>query len=133
HGHSYSAHAMGCTAAVKAIKWFKNSQTNKNLVPEQESLGELWKEELVVRLSSLPNVSRVVALGTLCAIELAAQGSDVGYASTCGRSIVDQLRRDGIYMRPLGNVLYTMCGPCTSPSTCDSVLERVYGTILRFG
>lgn len=30
-------------------------------------------------LSSLPNVKRVVSLGTLCAIELKAEGSDAGY------------------------------------------------------
>jgi dethiobiotin synthetase/adenosylmethionine--8-amino-7-oxononanoate aminotransferase len=33
----------------------------------------------VNQLSSLPNVKRVVSLGTLCAIELKAEGSDAGY------------------------------------------------------
>ena len=31
------------------------------------------------QLSSLPNVKRVVSLGTLCAIELKAEESDAGY------------------------------------------------------
>lgn len=40
---------------------------------------QLWDGTLVKQLSSLPNVKRVVSLGTLCAIELKAEGSDAGY------------------------------------------------------
>ena len=40
HGHSYSAHALGCTAAAKSIKWFKNPQTNQNINSEGKSLRE---------------------------------------------------------------------------------------------
>jgi dethiobiotin synthetase/adenosylmethionine--8-amino-7-oxononanoate aminotransferase len=40
---------------------------------------QLWDGTLVNQLSSLPNVRRVVSLGTLCAIELKAEGSDAGY------------------------------------------------------
>ncbi|KAI4965285.1 hypothetical protein ZWY2020_054897 [Hordeum vulgare] len=54
HSHSYTAHAMGCSAT-------------------------LWDGTLVNQLSSLPNVKRIVSLGTLCAIELQAEGSDAGY------------------------------------------------------
>uniref|UniRef100_A0A9I9EDT4 Bifunctional dethiobiotin synthetase/7,8-diamino-pelargonic acid aminotransferase n=1 Tax=Cucumis melo TaxID=3656 RepID=A0A9I9EDT4_CUCME len=32
HGHLYSAHALGCTVAVKSIKWFKDPQTNLNII-----------------------------------------------------------------------------------------------------
>lgn len=44
HGHSYSAHAMGCAAAVKSIKWFKDYKTNMNLIPESRLLHEVkWQ------------------------------------------------------------------------------------------
>ncbi|GMN52124.1 hypothetical protein TIFTF001_021281 [Ficus carica] len=167
HGHSYSAHAMGCTAAAKSIKWFKDPQTNSNIVSEGRSLKEmtladllcdagvvgsplgvsrpvggscgvaqkrghlcdnrkgcLWDEELVYKISSHPAVQRVVALGTLCALELRAEGSNAGYASTYARSLLKKLREDGIYMRPLGNVIYLMCGPCTSSEVCFQVLTK---------
>ena len=41
HGHSYSAHAIGCSAAVQSIKWFKNSQRNVNLIPGADLLREV--------------------------------------------------------------------------------------------
>jgi dethiobiotin synthetase/adenosylmethionine--8-amino-7-oxononanoate aminotransferase len=42
---------------------------------------QLWDNALVKQLSSLPNVKRVVSIGTLCAIELKAEGLDSGYVS----------------------------------------------------
>ena len=42
---------------------------------------QLWDNALVKQLSSLPNVKRVVSIGTLCAIELKAEGLDAGYVS----------------------------------------------------
>ncbi|ONK70535.1 uncharacterized protein A4U43_C05F34720 [Asparagus officinalis] len=129
HGHSYSAHAMGCSAAAKAIQWFKDPCTNTNIEPEGKKLKELWDGKLVLQISSLPAVQRVVALGTLCAIELRAKGAEAGYASLYARSLIQKLRDDGVYMRPLGNVIYLMCGPCTSPHFCNQQLNKVYERI----
>eukprot|EP00268_Persea_americana_P043244 TRINITY_DN4341_c0_g1_i3.p1 TRINITY_DN4341_c0_g1~~TRINITY_DN4341_c0_g1_i3.p1 ORF type:complete len:169 (+),score=21.26 TRINITY_DN4341_c0_g1_i3:1189-1695(+) len=132
HGHSYSAHAMGCTAATKAIQWFKDSQTNLNIIPEARRLRELWDNELLIRISSHPAVLRVIVLGTLFALELKAKSSDTGYASLYSLSLVRKLRGDGIYTRPLGNVIYFMCGPCTSPQVCNQVLSKIYQRIDEF-
>uniref|UniRef100_A0A9I9E153 Bifunctional dethiobiotin synthetase/7,8-diamino-pelargonic acid aminotransferase n=1 Tax=Cucumis melo TaxID=3656 RepID=A0A9I9E153_CUCME len=41
HGHSYFAHALGCTVAAKSIKWFKDPQTNLNIISEGTSLREV--------------------------------------------------------------------------------------------
>nr|GME13234.1 bifunctional dethiobiotin synthetase/7,8-diamino-pelargonic acid aminotransferase, mitochondrial [Ipomoea batatas] len=119
HGHSYSAHALGCTAAVKSMKWFKDCKSNSNLTCDGRLLKELWDENLVRQISLLPAVGRVVVLGTLCAMELQAEGSNAGYASLYAANLIQKLRGDGIYMRPLGNVIYVMCGPCTSPQASE--------------
>lgn len=133
HGHSYTAHAMGCSAAVKAIQWFRDPSTNSNLDFDHMKLKELWDGTLVNQLSSLPNVKRVVSLGTLCAIELKAEGSDAGYASLYARSLLQQLREeDDVYLRPLGNVLYLMCGPCTTRDSCTQQLHKVHRRLCSF-
>ncbi|XP_038878691.1 bifunctional dethiobiotin synthetase/7,8-diamino-pelargonic acid aminotransferase, mitochondrial [Benincasa hispida] len=132
HGHSYSAHALGCTAAAKSIKWFKNPQTNQNINCEGTSLRELWDENLVFGISSHPAVKRVVALGTLFALELLADGFNAGYASLYSRSLLLKLREDGIYMRPLGNVIYLMCGPCTKPDRCSQLLIKLLSRLDEF-
>ncbi|XP_050217173.1 bifunctional dethiobiotin synthetase/7,8-diamino-pelargonic acid aminotransferase, mitochondrial [Mercurialis annua] len=132
HGHSYSAHAMGCTAAAKSIKWFKDPSTNFNIIAERRLLRELWNEELIQQISSHPSVQKVVVLGTLFALELRAEGSDAGYASQYSRSLILKLREDGIYMRPLGNVIYLMCGPCTAPETCSQLLIKLQRRLEEF-
>ncbi|XP_015878220.3 bifunctional dethiobiotin synthetase/7,8-diamino-pelargonic acid aminotransferase, mitochondrial [Ziziphus jujuba] len=125
HGHSYSAHAMGCTAAAKSIKWFKDPQLNRNIASGGRLLRELWDEKMVGEISSHPAVQRVVVLGTLCALELRAEGSNAGYGSLYASSLLKQLREDGIFTRPLGNVIYFMCGPCTSPEVCRQLLIKL--------
>ncbi|KAK6944241.1 Aminotransferase class-III [Dillenia turbinata] len=132
HGHSYTAHAMGCTAASKSINWFKDPQKNLNVAPEGKFLRELWDVELVHQISLHPSVERVVALGTLCAIELQVESCNAGYASLCASSLLQKLREDGVYMRPLGNVIYLMCGPCTSPLICRQLLIKVYRRLEEF-
>ncbi|XP_078433990.1 adenosylmethionine-8-amino-7-oxononanoate transaminase isoform X2 [Wolffia australiana] len=132
HGHSYSGHPVGCSVATKAIRWFKDTSTNPNLCVDGNGLKELWDEGLVQQVSSHFAVRRVVALGTLCAIELRAEGSDAGYASLYASSLIRILREDGVYMRSLGNVIYLMCGPCTSPDVCRAQLLKVYRALDRF-
>ncbi|KAJ0772922.1 putative dethiobiotin synthase, Adenosylmethionine--8-amino-7-oxononanoate transaminase [Helianthus annuus] len=35
-------------------------------------------------------------------------------------------------MRPLGNVIYMMCGPCTSHRVCLQMLEKLYMRLDEF-
>lgn len=133
HGHSYSAHALGCAAAAKSMQWFKDPSTNIN-IEDGGKLKEIWDMKLVHQISLLPSVKRTVALGTLCAIELHATGTDLGYASLQASSLVQQFRRDDdIYIRPLGNVIYLMCGPCSSQQFCSQQLNKVYKRISQLG
>ncbi|CAL0325586.1 unnamed protein product [Lupinus luteus] len=132
HGHSYSAHPMGCMAAAKSIPWFKDPCSNPNITSEGRLLRELWDDKMVRQLSSHPAVQRVVALGTLCALELKAEGSNAGYGSLYARSLLQHLREDGVYMRPIGNVIYLLCGPCTSPEICHQLLLKLYKRLEDF-
>ncbi|XP_061361684.1 bifunctional dethiobiotin synthetase/7,8-diamino-pelargonic acid aminotransferase, mitochondrial [Gastrolobium bilobum] len=132
HGHSYSAHAMGCMAAVKSIQWFKDPSSNANVSSEGRLLRELWDDKMVRQISLHPAVQRVVALGTLCALELKAEGNNAGYGTLYARPLLQKLREDGVYMRPLGNVIYLMCGPCTSPEICNQLLVKLYKRLEEF-
>lgn len=54
------------------------------------------------------------------------------YASLYTSSLVQQLRADGLYIRPLGNVIYLMCSPCTSPHFCSQQLCKLHQRIYEF-
>ncbi len=51
------------------------------------------------------------------------------YASVLSKGLVEGLRHDGIYVRPLGNVVYLMCGPLTNPESCSTLLQKLHAQL----
>jgi dethiobiotin synthetase/adenosylmethionine--8-amino-7-oxononanoate aminotransferase len=129
HGHSYTAHAIGCASAAISLQYFSNPLRNPNLLPSGRRLKEFWKPELVSEISWHQAVHRVVSLGTIFALELHTNAADSGYASVLSKGLVEGLRHDGIYVRPLGNVVYLMCGPLTNPESCSALLQKLHAQL----
>lgn len=154
HGHSYTAYPIGCAAAVASLHLLSCPESNPNLcspcrcpkTPRCTApcgrLLPLWdKQRTVMDLSYHPLVSRVVAVGTVLAVEIiathgvgaAASGSNglnnssstsstkitgTGYGSVSAVQVVRRLRDAfGIYARPLGRVVYVMVPPTAPPET----------------
>eukprot|EP00890_Picochlorum_soloecismus_P005958 jgi/Picsp_1/6363/NSC_03712-R1_adenosylmethionine-8-amino-7-oxononanoate aminotransferase-like protein len=124
HGHSYTAHPIGCAAGLHALRIFSNANSNPNLEPDgSQSLSSLWNDENVRIISSLPGVHGAYALGTVLAVELKASNS--GYESNAAAQVAEVLKDYGIYARPLGNVIYLMATPLTLKITCDKLLSTL--------
>lgn len=132
HGHSYTAHPIGCAAAIHALKVFTS---NPNLCsPEKNSnckcespcgrLLPLWDDRQVQEISHLQNVKGVFALGTILSIQMKSSDSS-GYESNAAAQIVEALSSQGIYARPLGDVVYLMVTPLTSKATCDNLMMKL--------
>ncbi|GIM11982.1 hypothetical protein Vretimale_15413 [Volvox reticuliferus] len=173
HGHSYTAYPVGCAAAVASLELLSNAETNPNLCapgrcPKNPTcttpcgrLLPIWDEQHAVSvLSYHPLVSRIAAVGTVLAVELAttasatassAQSSGGGYGSVSAVQVVRRLRDVyGIYARPLGPVVYLMVPPtarretaswladclaraldeCTAPAVADSTLTEADGVVV---
>ena len=139
HGHSYSAHAVGCAAGAAALQLLSAPALNPNLcTPEvsgrcqrggacEEPCGRLlplWDEDRVVRLSCHPAVQRAMVLGTVVALELRADGTS-GYASNAAQRVTAALRQAGVFARPLGNVVYLMVTPSTDRQQCAALLAQL--------
>ncbi|EKX52140.1 hypothetical protein GUITHDRAFT_161318 [Guillardia theta CCMP2712] len=133
HGHSYTAHPIGCSVAIAAFDIFSDPELNPNLSAKQDKLVELWPMDKVVALSQRAVVKRVVPLGTVLVLELQTVGSSEqafeGYASSLAKPYVEKLRERGIFLRPLGNVMYVMVTPTTSPSKCREILDLIADVI----
>ncbi|KAJ3158472.1 hypothetical protein HK101_001311 [Irineochytrium annulatum] len=120
HGHSYTAHPVGCQVAVEALRMYEG-------IPK----GDRWNPKDVDALSRLPNVSGVVCLGTVLAVELTT--ATRGYtAAKLSSSIAARLRDNhGVFMRPLGNVLYAMLSHTTPDAVAADVLKAMMEEIGR--
>lgn len=138
HGHSYTAHPVGCSAALQALATFTDPGVNANLcspgaqgrcqngnqcTTSCSRLLPLWDEERVQQLSRKEGVERIVALGTVLAVELKA--SATGYTSNAAVGVVAELRQRGVFTRPLGNVVYVMVTPMTSRKQCNVLLTAL--------
>mmetsp|Transcript_19255 Transcript_19255/g.46502 ORF Transcript_19255/g.46502 Transcript_19255/m.46502 type:complete len:860 (+) Transcript_19255:74-2653(+) len=121
HGHSYTAHPIGCQAGVAALDLMASRDTNPNFVSLGQPLEDHWAEADVLALSHLPQVRRVLALGTLLAVELKDEGGG-GYQSKASAVVVAHLRENGVFARPLGNVVYLMVTPSTRQSKCAELM-----------
>lgn len=151
HGHSFTAHPVGCVAACTAMDIMNDPKFNPNLVtrmdqeenhtqdqgpspqpscipylqqnPISGSLTPLWDDDLVIELSNHWKLQGVVAIGTVFAATLKPDEEEVtGYRSNRAREVTRRLRLRGVFARPLGDVVYLMVGVTTPRSVCTRLL-----------
>ncbi|KAL2889092.1 dethiobiotin synthetase [Ceratocystis lukuohia] len=139
HGHSYTAHPMGCQVGVESIKalrklsegssWdtFKDNWEQEGSHSKDRNVWSVWPIEFV---KSLPGdyVEGAWALGSVLAIYV-RDSAGLGYKSTASMALHENLLRslDGwnIHNRILGNVLYLMVGQNTTMQEVKELCERI--------
>ena len=150
HGHSYTAHAVGCAVANESLRtmmkldtspaWTAHREDWAPTASAAESAGpgknawSMWSHFFVTRVSHKLNVDSVFAIGSVLAISMKDPiGS--GYASTAATGLRDQMfagrKEDSavIHSRVLGNVLYLMAAMTTSRDTLRQVEETVLAAL----
>ncbi|KAK4703477.1 bifunctional dethiobiotin synthetase / adenosylmethionine---8-amino-7-oxononanoate aminotransferase, partial [Phenoliferia sp. Uapishka_3] len=112
HGHSYTAHPIGCTVANRTLDILENMKeggawsgaTNEwkaadelaitSVASESTSspaVWSFWSNAFITNVSSLPNVDGAMAIGCVLAIHLSAADS-AGYQSTASEAFLRRLR-----------------------------------------
>ncbi|MFK5881159.1 MAG: adenosylmethionine--8-amino-7-oxononanoate transaminase [Sulfurospirillum sp.] len=97
--HSYTGNTLACAVANAVLDIFEK----ENIIEKNREKIELIKT-LTKPLEKLPNVKEVRQRGMICAIEL--QGYDS--KERIGLRFFQEALKEGIYIRPLGNVIYFM-------------------------
>ncbi|THZ08576.1 PLP-dependent transferase [Aureobasidium pullulans] len=144
HGHSYTAHAVGCDIAKYSLKTMQDMDEGstwtsfKSAWKQEEGDGKqnlwsMWSQDFVRELSLRSNVESVFALGSVLAISLKDPAGS-GYTSTAATGLRDTLLHDSseenaIHSRVLGNVLYLMASMTTAPETIASIQRKVQAAI----
>jgi len=93
HGHSYTAHVVGCNVAVDSLKrmekmegqgsWdtFRNDWAEGE--PARNAVWSMWSRDFVIRASNIEQVDYIVSMGSVLAISLKdAQGSGKSLRAT---------------------------------------------------
>ena len=116
HGHSFTANPLGCAAALASLDLLEQ-------IPERYGQFEQRHRRWLELLRGQRRVRRIRCLGTMAAFEVEA--GQAGYLNPVGRQIQRHGLAQGVYLRPLGNVVYLL--PPLGIS--DPQLEQCYRAI----
>lgn len=141
HGHSYTAHPVGCQVAVESLKqllamdrtgqWAWAKDTGRG-----GGVWSVWPAALIDKLCGGERVFGAWALGSVLAVHL--RDDEAGYSSNAAASLRAGMMRGergdaddngpwNVHCRVLGNVLYLMAGQTTARED----VARVAGLLER--
>jgi len=118
HGHSFTANPLGCVAALASLDLLEAS-------PERHRGMEERHRPHLERLAGLRGVRQPRLLGGIAAFDLVVDSP--GYLNPAGKRLAALVRREGVFLRPLGQVIYLLPPLCID----DEQLERCYRAIAR--
>jgi adenosylmethionine-8-amino-7-oxononanoate aminotransferase len=122
HGHSYTGNPIACAAAVASLGLFRTEGT----VDRFQVMTERWAAHAPA-FAALPRARDVRWLGGVFALTL---DGGVGYHDPIGGKVQRAALASGLYVRPLGDVVYLMPPACVTPDELDEALDRLRAAIL---
>jgi adenosylmethionine-8-amino-7-oxononanoate aminotransferase len=127
HGHTYGGNPLGAAVALATLDVFEEEQTLAHLPPKIERL-----REHLGRIAQRPHVGDVRQRGLIAGIELVSdRPSKAAYPweEKRGIAVCDWARRQGVLLRPLGNVLVILPPLSITLDELDRIALAVEGGI----
>jgi adenosylmethionine-8-amino-7-oxononanoate aminotransferase len=106
HGHTYAGNPLGCAVATASMKLFRDRKIIEGLPPKIEAL-----RRALASLQAHPHVGEIRQRGLMVGIELVRDResrSEYEYERRIGHQVCLEARRQGVMLRPLGNVVVIM-------------------------
>jgi adenosylmethionine-8-amino-7-oxononanoate aminotransferase len=125
HGHTYGGNPLGAAAALATLEIFEDERTLENLKPKIARLSDHLQ-----RIAKLPHVGDVRRCGFMDGIELVRDRmtkEPYPWAEKRGIRVCQHALTEGVWLRPLGNVVVIM------PPLAITLeeLDRVCGAVER--
>jgi adenosylmethionine-8-amino-7-oxononanoate aminotransferase len=125
HGHSYTANPIACAAAISSWHILHSEKTQQRIAAISKKTQD--------RITGIGAVSKRVKdsrnLGTIGVIELA---NDRTYFNSSGRSIFKWALSKGVFLRPLGNVIYAVPPYCCTDDEIDLIYDVIEEVVYEF-
>lgn len=119
HGHTYTGNALACAVGLASLDVFDREGVLDHVNARARQLTAILSREFV----PLPHVGDVRQWGLMIGIELVQDGRARPYppAERIGMRVIQEARRHGAILRPLGNVIVLMPPLCIS----EAEIERL--------
>jgi adenosylmethionine-8-amino-7-oxononanoate aminotransferase len=122
YGHSYGGNPLGAAVAREVLAVFREEDILARAAPKAARIAEAF-----ARMASVPGVAATRSIGMIGALDLAIGPSYLGGA---GWRVYEEARRRGVYLRPLGDVVY-IAPPLTIADDLLAELLRVVEASVR--
>jgi len=123
HGHTYTGNPLACAAALANLDVFQKERTLAKLAPKIKFLAKKLK-----MFYNLPVCADVRQKGFMIGIELKGRLED-----RVGAKVCQQVRKYGVILRPLGNVIVLMPPLSISVEELDFLVMATYRAIEENG
>jgi adenosylmethionine---8-amino-7-oxononanoate aminotransferase len=120
YGHTYCGNPLGAAVAREVLAIYREEQILERAAPKARAIATAF-----AALSELPRVGSARALGMIGAVDLDDAAQDGGYLAPIGWRVYEAALRRGLYLRPLGNVVY-VAPPLNIP---DADLDELLGKV----
>ncbi len=107
HGHTYTGNALACAVAIASLDVFARDRVLDHVQQRSRQARDLLQRDIAL----LPHVGDIRQHGLMVGIELVEnRETRQGYAlrERMGARVIQCARRQGVMLRPLGNVLIWM-------------------------
>jgi adenosylmethionine---8-amino-7-oxononanoate aminotransferase len=128
HGHSYTGNPLACAAALACLDLFDKEKVLEGLQGKIGMLDE-WLRELL----TLPHVGDVRHAGFMAGVELVrekATKEPYAWEEKVGWKVAYYARDNGVFIRPLGNVIVIMPPLSISGQNLKRLLEVIRSAIM---
>jgi adenosylmethionine-8-amino-7-oxononanoate aminotransferase len=128
HGHSYTGNPLACAAALACLDLFDKEKVLEGLQGKIGMVDE-WLRELL----TLPHVGDVRHAGFMAGVELVrdkATKEPYAWEEKVGWKVAYHARDNGVFIRPLGNVIVIMPPLSISGENLKRLLEVIRSAIM---
>ncbi len=123
HGHSFTAHPLGCAVAAANLKLFAEEKP----LEKGRAVQEFFHQRLEEIFSDRPYVGDIRYLGYVGALELVADRrtkEPFPPEKRVGFQVYMASLKAGLVLRPLGDVIYWFLPLCVTKEEVDEILSR---------
>lgn len=123
HGHTYGGNPLGAAVALANLEIFEEEETLDQLKPKIARLGEH-----LARLAQHPHVGDARQRGLIAGIELVqhrATKESFPFAERRGAQVCAAAKKQGVYLRPLGDVLVVMPPLSVTIEELDRIMHAI--------
>jgi len=128
HGHTYTGNPLACAAALASLDVFARERVLERLPPLIDRLAA----GLAARVAPLAHVAAIRQRGLMVGIELQedpATATPYPFAAAVGARVCRAVRRHGVILRPLGNVVVLMPPLCVGAAEIDLLVTATAAAI----